>query len=224
MSNYRLYSCHIFVNFCFIYSKKGNLIHNQEDNIKQIRFFAFISRIVRRIFMMKLYTTSGSMDFMESIRKKYPNETMVVMHGAGNSILIHETEGKSTFQTPHTYMVLDGAGPLKEEGFFALNYIPTSDEGRPIFEHWLLRRANLIATQKGLISYRILRPEASNTYVIMTQWTGKFFFESWQDTPSYHEVIAEGEKGAGLHKQPHMFASAPYVATYKVNKDDYDHN
>lgn len=173
--------------------------------------------------MLKLYTTSGSMDFMESVRKKYLNETMVVMHGVGNSILMHETSGKSVFQTPHTYTVIDHAGPLEEQGFFALNYIPTSDEGRPIFEHWVLKRTDLIKSQKGLISYRILRPEASNTYVIMTQWTGKFFFESWQETPAYHEVTAEGEKGAGLHKDLHMFASAPYVATYKVKKDEYRH-
>lgn len=161
------------------------------------------------------------MDFMDAIRKKYGAEKMVVMHGVGNSILLHETNGKSVFQTPHTYTVLDGSGSLEEKGFFAFNYLPTTDQGRPIFEHWMLSRAALIAKLKGLISYRILRPTASNTYVILTQWTGKFFFESWQETTAYQEITAADAKGAGLHEDFHMFASAPYVATYKVKNEEY---
>ena len=48
--------------------------------------------------MMNIYLTSGTMDFMESLRKRYANETMIVMHGTGNSVLLHETEGKPFFK------------------------------------------------------------------------------------------------------------------------------
>ena len=37
---------------------------------------------------------------------------MVVMHGEGNSLLLHETEGKSVFQTPRRYEVIGSSGTL----------------------------------------------------------------------------------------------------------------
>lgn len=169
---------------------------------------------------MKLYTTSGSMDFMEFLRNKYTNERMVVMHGVGNSVVLHETESKSVFQTPLSYEVIGSENPLKEEGFFAFNYMPVTDEGRPLFEHWTLRHIDSVSSQHGFIAYRILRPTKGDHYAILTQWTGRFFYEEWQRTPSYKTLMATEVKGTGLEAQPHLFTSAPYISTYKVKTDE----
>ena len=68
---------------------------------------------------------------------------MIVMHGEGNSLLLHETEGKTVFQTPRRYEVISSSGTLEENGFFAFNNIPVTDEGRPIFEHRFTKRSEM---------------------------------------------------------------------------------
>lgn len=169
---------------------------------------------------MNVFLTSGTMDFMESLRKKYANEKMVVMHGKGNSLLLHETGGASVFQTPIRYEAIGSSGILQDEGFFALNNIPVTDEGRPIFEHRLLSHADAIEDEPGFIAHRLLRPLDSNTYVVLTQWSRKDFFDLWKKSSTYSFII--DEKGAGREKKPHMFSSAPYLTTYKHKKEKKD--
>lgn len=84
---------------------------------------------------MNFYMTTGTYDYMKKMRDKNPAETMVLMQGENTTLMIHETDGKTLFQTPRRYEVVDGTGELKEKGFFVFNNIPVSDEGRPVFEH-----------------------------------------------------------------------------------------
>lgn len=169
---------------------------------------------------MNFYITSGSMDFMKSLRKKYANEHMIVMDGKGNSLLLHETKNASVFQSPMKYTNVSSFGPLEEKGFFALHHLPVTDEGRPIFEHWMLSRIDSINQEPGLIAYRFLRPKSSNTYIFLTEWTKKVFFNLWTESISYQQVIKEIKSGAGLERKPHMFSSAPYITHYKAKLDE----
>lgn len=168
---------------------------------------------------MNIFTTSGTMDFMESLRDNYASEKMIAMHAKGTSLLLHETTGRSVFQTPLRYEVIGSSGNLEEEGFFAFNHVSVTDEGRPIYEHLLLNRADKIEGEQGLIAYRLLRPIRSNTYVVLTQWSNEHFFNHWKKSSNYTHVLGVNEKGAGLEKKPQMFSSAPYVKTYKTADD-----
>ncbi|WP_172369936.1 antibiotic biosynthesis monooxygenase family protein [Sporosarcina jiandibaonis] len=176
---------------------------------------------------MNIFLTSGTMGFMETVRKRYANEMMIVMHGAGNSVLLHETEGKTVFQTPRRYEVISSSGKLTEEGFFAFNNIPITDEGRPIFEHRFQSRIEAIAGEPGFVAYRLLRPLNSETYIILSQWTSKEFLNLWLDSPAYKKMNDSIENEVGLDKMQHIFLSAPYVTTYKTkvekeqNGEDY---
>lgn len=169
---------------------------------------------------MKIFLTSGTMDFMESLEKRFSTEHMIVMHGSGTSILLHETAGKTLFQTPRRYEVVDSSGTLQKEGFFAFNHIPVTDEGKPIFEHRFLSHSDTIPTTSGLIAFRLLRPTDSDTYIILTQWTEKKSFELWKKSTFYTFLHAKDEAGIGLDKGPHIFSSAPYLTTYKSESDE----
>ena len=160
------------------------------------------------------------MDFMEMLKKRHPKETMIVMNGVGNSVLLHETTGKTFFQTPRRYEVFGTFGTLNEEGFFAFNNIPVTDEGRPIFEHRLLSRIDSIGDESGFIAFRLLRPLDSDTYIVLTQWTNQGDFKSWENSSSYKTVHESNKSGAGLDKMSHIFSSAAYVTTYKTKKED----
>lgn len=170
---------------------------------------------------MNIYLTSGTKDFMETLRKRYLNETLIVMHGDGNSVLLHETEGKSFFQTPRRYEVVSAIGALNEEGFFAFNNVPVSEEGRPIFEHRLQSKIGKIEEEPGFVAFRLLRPLKSDTFIVLTQWETSAFFDSWKNTDTYHQVHESNESGASLDRMPHIFSSAAYVTTY-ITKHDPD--
>ncbi len=169
---------------------------------------------------MKFFITSGTRDFMKSLGKKYANENMIVMEGIGNSLLIHETTRDSVFQSPMKYEVIASAGSLQEEGYFALHHVPTTDEGRPIFEHWMSSRVDNVENEAGFLAHRLLRPASSNTYIFLTEWTDKTFFDLWKDSISYQKIIKDNKNGTGLERKPHIFSSAPYVTTYKAKQDD----
>ena len=169
---------------------------------------------------MNIYLTSGTMDFMGTVRKRFANETMIVMHGASNSVLLHETEGKTVFQTPQRYEVISSAGTLPENGFFAFNNIPITDEGRPIFEHRFKDSIQDISGEPGFVAYRLLRPLNSETYIVLTQWTSKVFLNLWLESPTYKKLHESIEHEVGLDKMQHIFLSAPYVTTYKTKVEE----
>lgn len=169
---------------------------------------------------MNIFLTSGTIGFMETLQKQFANEEMIVMHGANNSILLHETMGKTLFQTPRRYQVISSSGTLQQQGFFALNNIPVTDEGRPIFEHRFHNHADTISASSGLIAHRLLRPLNSDTYIVLTQWTEKNSFELWKNSSVYTDIHTNNKSGVVLDKTLHIFSSAAYLMTYKAISEE----
>ncbi len=164
---------------------------------------------------MYIYLTSGTGDFLEQLKNKYSNEDMILIHGEGNSVLIHETEGKTVFATPRKFEVLDSVHDLEERGFFVFNNIPVTDEGRPVFEHRFLNRARAIEDEPGFVAFRLLRPLNSETYIVMTQWNGPHSFEAWKSSKAFKSAHVEREEPTGARQQ-NIFSAASYVTTYNV--------
>ncbi|AYC30165.1 antibiotic biosynthesis monooxygenase family protein [Paenisporosarcina cavernae] len=163
---------------------------------------------------MNIYLTNGTPEFMKSLKQKNANEKMVVMYGEGNAVLLHETDGKTVFATPRKYEVIDSAGELSENGFFVFNNIPVTEEGRPIFEHRFTNRARAIEDEPGFIAIRVLRPLDSDTYIVVTEWTGPSSFEAWQSSSAYDKAHAKRGTEEGIDKKPNIFSSASYVTKY----------
>ncbi|KQL33244.1 antibiotic biosynthesis monooxygenase [Psychrobacillus sp. FJAT-21963] len=156
---------------------------------------------------MNFYITSGTPEFMDSIKKKHPKEDLFLLHGVGNSVLIHETSGKSVFQVPRKYEILESYGRFSEKGYFVLQHIPLSDEGRPIFEYQYTKLTETVEKEPGFIALRVLKPLKSDTYIILTEWSGPNSFEVWKKSnPLNFDHVADKQK---------IFTSAPYVSTYK---------
>lgn len=165
---------------------------------------------------MNIYLTSGTPEFMLSLKEKHANEKMVVLHGEGNAVLLHETSGTTVFQTPRKYEVIDSSGELSDQGYFVFNNIPVTDEGRPIFEHRFKNRARAIEDEPGFIAIRVLRPIDTDTYVILTEWTGPGSFEAWQTSQAYNKAHEKRGTDEGFDKRPNIFSSASYVTTYRT--------
>lgn len=169
---------------------------------------------------MNLYITTGSLDFMKAIRDRHPQENMIAMEGAGHTILVHETEGPTKFETPQSYKVIESKGQLTEHGYFALNYLPVQDESRPIFEHQLKIDTTVVEQQPACQAIRFLQPVRGNTYVFLTEWKDHASFLRWQGSETYERIFTTGVGGELTAKTPHLFDSAPYVTTFKSIVED----
>lgn len=169
---------------------------------------------------MYMYMTTGTRDFMETIKDKYAHETMLLMHGSGNSLLVHETEAKSVFQTPRRYEVISSTGQLHEEGFFALKNITVTDEGRPVFEHRYSIMDDNLTAQSGFIAFRLLRPLDSDTYILLTEWEQSSDYDRWQNSAAFAASTHSTNLKQFADNTTHIFSSAPYVTTYVAKPEE----
>ncbi|WOV88326.1 antibiotic biosynthesis monooxygenase [Sporosarcina oncorhynchi] len=169
---------------------------------------------------MYMYMTTGTRDFMEKIQEKHANEGMVLMHGSGHSLLLHETEGKSVFQTPRRFEVIGSTGHLRDEGFFTFNNISVTDEGRPVFEHRYSIMDDNLAKQPGFLAFRLLRPLDSDTFIVLTEWEQPTDFDRWKNSAAYAASSHSANLTQFSDNTTHMFSSAPYVTTYVAKPEE----
>ncbi|MET1029468.1 antibiotic biosynthesis monooxygenase family protein [Domibacillus tundrae] len=169
---------------------------------------------------MNVFITSGTYDFLKTIKQKHAAEKMVLMDGAEGAALIHETNGKTVFSSPRRYEVVDTSGEIGERGYVVLNNIPVTDEGRPLFEHRFKNRAGAIENEPGFVSIRVLRPLDSDTYVIFTQWENVKAFENWKSSEAYNQAHKKRGTEEGLDKRPNIFSGASYLTTFTVPEEN----
>jgi len=166
---------------------------------------------------MNFYITTGTMTFMKTVVEKNKNEPIIMAHGQGTTILFHESEKKSVFASPRSYEVIASSGQLALKGYFALNHVPVTDEGAPIFEHRFASRANAVDNEYGFIAFRLLRPIGSNTYVVLTQWTDAGAYNRWKNSSSFSQAH---KQDPGVVEKLNIYSSASYVSTYQTEKDN----
>jgi heme oxygenase (mycobilin-producing) len=171
---------------------------------------------------MNVFMTSGTLEFMERLREKHASEKMFILHGEGNVLLLHETNGKTVFQTPRRYEVLGSAGNFEENGFFVFYNIPVSDEGRPVFEHNFKERANAFDAEPGFIAFRLLRPHKSDTYIILMEWSDNRYYTLWKTTSSFEQNHLTDPVEAGANSVVNLFSGAPSITTYMSKEKNED--
>ncbi|MFJ7932791.1 antibiotic biosynthesis monooxygenase family protein [Sporosarcina sp. NPDC096371] len=171
---------------------------------------------------MNIFITSGTPGFMEQLREKHAKEMMVVMHAGNDSLLVHETNGETVFQTPRRYEVIASSGTLKEEGYFVLNHIPVTDEGRPIFEHSFKEQLPTITEALGFTAFRLLRPLQSDAYIVMTEWSTSTYFDMWKNSSSFHDAHLTNPSDAGVDRTLHLFTEAAFETTYIAQTKETD--
>jgi heme-degrading monooxygenase HmoA len=151
---------------------------------------------------MNIYITTGTVDFLKKIENKYPMETMVTMANFSGALLLHETNGKTIFNVPRKYEVLDSAGDIQKKGFVVMNNIPVTDEGRPLFEQEYKNRAGSLSNDAGFIAARVLRPLSGNTYVIFTIWENERDFQDSKNIHNFSDLLNQKELGIDSFSKP----------------------
>jgi heme-degrading monooxygenase HmoA len=162
---------------------------------------------------MNIYMTTGTYEFLKTIKEKHSEEKMFLMQNAENSLLLHETSGKTVFSSPRKFEVIDAKGEIQEDGFVVMNNIPVAEEGRPIFEHRFKNRAGLIEKEPGFLAIRVLRPLNSDTYVIFTEWETERAFKDWQASSSFQQAHKKPEK-ENMDTNKKIFSGPSYIKQY----------
>ena len=164
---------------------------------------------------MNFYVTSGTPDYMENLIAKNEKEPLILLHGNGNSVVLHESEKKSIFAVPRKFEILDSKGSFEQKGYFTFYNMPILSDERPVFEKKVLDVIPPLKTNDGVIAYRFLRPVKEDTYLLIIQWGGPATFEAWRNSESYQKTIApiiESSASTMLS----MFNSSSYITTYSA--------
>lgn len=165
---------------------------------------------------MNFYVTSGTPNYMEKLIAKNKQEPLILLHGNGNSIVLHETEKKSIFAVPRKFEVLDSKGTFEQKGYFTFYNMPIMSDGRPVFEKNVLDVIPTLKTNDAVIAYRFLRPVKAETYLLIIQWGGPVSFEVWKNSDSYTNSIAPILEGTASAMQS-MFDASSYITTYSAS-------
>ncbi|RFU62124.1 antibiotic biosynthesis monooxygenase family protein [Peribacillus glennii] len=168
---------------------------------------------------MNIYMTTGTYDFLKTKKEKLQEEKLFLMENADNALLLHETNGKTVFQSPRKFEVIDSKGEIREDGFVVMNNIPVTAEGRPIFEYRFKNRAGLIEGEPGFIAIRVLRPLNSDTYVIFTEWESHEAFKTWQSSGSFQQAHTQKDSEK-VDTTKKIFSGPSYVTQYTLSKKE----
>lgn len=169
---------------------------------------------------MNVFMTAGTFEYLIKLAIKYSQETMVPLVNENGALLLHETNGGTVFKEPRRYEVLDSVGIFPTKGLVVMNNIPVTDEGRPLFEHLFKNRAGKIENVPGFLAIRVLRPLASNTYVILTVWENEAAYQQWKTSDSFFEAHKSNGSKKGIDPQPKIFSSGSYVSKFTITNPE----
>lgn len=164
---------------------------------------------------MNFYVTSGTPDYMEKLVAKNPQQPLILLHGNGNSIVLHESEKKSIFAVPRNFEVLAQKGQFEQNGYFTIYNMPIMSEERSVFEKKALDVVSMLDSNDGVIAYRLLRPVKAETYLFIIQWGGPATYEAWKNSAPYEQQFAPIFEGKASALQS-MFNSSSYITTYSA--------
>lgn len=171
--------------------------------------------------MMKyVYLTTGTADFLQKIAEKFKKENITLFFGSDHALLFHETNGKTVFQMPRKYEILESTGSVPVKGYALFHYIPVRDEDSPVFEHELSKRPRRLDNADDFLAARILRPMKNHTYLIITFWKSKEAFKAWKDM---EEFAFPDEKDRSIEvNKIKMYAGPSYLNEYYIGLNEID--
>lgn len=181
-------------------------------NVENLTFLS----LKNEVKIMNIHMTSGTKNFLLPLMEKMSGENMILMQNNQNTLLLHETENKkSKFQQPKSYRIIDSRGNLRDGKFIAIQYIPLTDEGKPIFDFKYQQFSISTSKINSLFATRVLAPYKGNTYVIITAWDAETSFKNWQAT---HPIAKKLQEEQDSKKE--MLADPAYSSFYYIQTTD----
>ncbi|WP_370873969.1 antibiotic biosynthesis monooxygenase family protein [Oikeobacillus pervagus] len=155
------------------------------------------------------------------ILNNHKRENLVLMQNGEHTLLLHETDKKTIFQSPRSYEIVVKSGKIdRHDGFFVMNHIPLTDEGRPVFEYRFKNRSGFIENAPGFKALRVLRPVHSDTYIILTEWQNEEAFNRWKKSKTFENAHKKQQDYQKEEDKTPIYPRPSYVTTYFIPKED----
>lgn len=162
--------------------------------------------------MKKLWMTNGTYDYLAELQKE--SDEIIIAQDEDQYLAVLENSGENPFSEAREYEVIGEAGTLSSKGFFVMNHIPVTNEGRPLFESRFKDRAGMIENEPGFQAFKLLRPHNNQTYVVLTQWEKESDFETWKNSQSFKQ--SHKSSSDKKEEKPSYSAGPSYAKKYQV--------
>ena len=115
---------------------------------------------------MKLYASYGTFGYLNQIRLNNKDHDLFLFSTNDSSVIFEETEEQTVLKEPLKYEVLSSINELEEEYFYAVVFIPTSENHMYQLEKRLTSLSLNLDKFPGFKCYRFLKPLKGTTYKI----------------------------------------------------------
>lgn len=174
--------------------------------------FLYNNLNIGRWLNMRAFMTIGTLKFLKAFIEKHPNIDFYFMNNMyeSSTLVYYEHKRKKVFAAGKTYDIVFSVGTLQEEGFVAMETIPVTKEGQPLFEQQIQKQLNKFEEMSNLFAFRLLKLRRGQDYILLSQWKSPAYYETWQQ-----------KREKTIVKQPAYFASRPFTTHYLMaNLDD----
>lgn len=173
---------------------------------------------------MYFHKTNGTVDYLESLKEKYPNAHLQANPNTG--ILYYEdNEAKSAFETEQSYEIVDSKGDLSEDHPTYTVHIPAYGIGKSTIISHLSDFRSELDNVKGVKSYRIARKLDQDSYLVIVTFTSIDAYHDFKQTDTFKNYLTQDvlKKFQNEESMFQDFATSQLYFTVKeVEQDEED--
>lgn len=138
---------------------------------------------------MYTYITYGSSFFLNKIIDKNKNRNLLSFYNSDSAYLYEETDEKTVFSAPQTFINITGDGTLLEKPTMLLYFI-VKEARQEVFDSQALPIAQL-HQYEGYQAFRLLRPKQGETYVAVFQFDTQSLLDDFKKSSFFREHFSK---------------------------------
>ncbi|WP_414055324.1 hypothetical protein [Macrococcus equi] len=139
--------------------------------------------------VMYTYITYGSSFFLDKIKKKFNNRNLLSFYNEDNAYLYEETNDKSVFSAPQSFINVISDGELVEKPTLLLYFI-VKEARQEVFDTQHLPLEKL-SEYDGYHAFRLLRPKRGETYVAVFQFDKQILLEDFKKSSFFRDNFSK---------------------------------
>lgn len=166
---------------------------------------------------MFTYITYGSSFFLNKIKDKFKQRNLKSFYNADNAYLYEETNEKTVFSAPQTFINVQGDGEVEEKTTLLLYFI-VKEARQEVFDTRKLPLDKL-KQYEGYRAFRLLRPKQGETYVAVFQFDNKQCIEDFKKSSFFRENFSK--EALKSYQSEDLMANIYYSKYLYVEKPEH---
>ncbi|WP_412521308.1 signal transduction protein TRAP [Staphylococcus simulans] len=140
---------------------------------------------------MKLYASYGTFGYLNQIRLNNKDHDLFLFSTKDSSVIFEETDQPTVLKEPLKYEVLSSVNELEEECFYAVIFIPTSENHMYQLEKRITSLSLNLDKFPGFKCFRFLKPLKGTTYKLYFGFNERSNFEDFKASQVYQDKFSK---------------------------------